>query len=86
MRVAPRVAFRTNFAYFAPMSETPENLPSLEQRLAEHFLAFTLLNKSWPHGHTAIERAEIGRQRNRALAKILALQERIAATEREAMR
>ena len=67
------------------MPESPESLPSLEQRLAEHFLAFTFLNKSWPHGHTAIERAEIGRQRNRALAKIAALQERIAATELEAM-
>ena len=68
------------------MPESPENLPYLEQRLAEHLLAFTLLNKSWSNGLTAIERADVGRQHNRVLAEIAALQERIAATELEAMR
>jgi hypothetical protein len=37
-----------------------------------------LLDKAWPHGHTAIERADVGRQRNGVLVEIAALQERIA--------
>ncbi len=60
------------------MSEPSETLPTLEQRIAEHLLAFVFLDKAWPHGHTAIERAEIGRQRNGVLVEIAALQERIA--------
>ncbi len=60
------------------MSEPSETLPVLEQRFAEHLLAFVLLDKAWPHGHTAIERADVGRQRNGVLAEIAALQERIA--------
>ncbi len=59
------------------MSEPSETLPTLEQRFAEHLLAFVLLDKAWPHGHTAIERAKIGRQRNGVLAEIAALQGRI---------
>ncbi len=60
------------------MSEPSETLPTLEQRFAEHLLAFVLLNENWPRGRTAIERAEIGRQRNGVLVEIAALQGRIA--------
>ncbi len=60
------------------MSIPAEALPTLEQQLAEHLLAFVLLDKAWPHGHTAIERADVGRQRNGVLVEIAALQERIA--------
>ncbi len=60
------------------MPEPSETLPILEQRFAEHLLAFVLLDKAWPRGRTAIARAEIGRQRNGVLAEIAALQERIA--------
>ena len=59
------------------MPAASETLPALDQRLAERLLTFVLLDKAWPHGHTAIERAEIGRQRNRVLAEIAALQGRI---------
>ncbi len=60
------------------MSDPSETLPILEQRFAEHLLAFVLLDKAWPHGHTAIERADVGRQRNGVLVEIAALQKRIA--------
>ena len=46
--------------------------------LAERLLAFVLLDKDWPHGHTATARAAAGRQRNGVLVEIAALQERIA--------
>ncbi len=60
------------------MPTTSETLPALEQRLAERLLAFVLLDKVWPHGLTALERADVGRQRNGVLVEIAALQERIA--------
>ncbi len=60
------------------MSEPSETLPNLEQRFAEHLLAFVLLDKAWPHGHTTIERGKVGRQRNGVLVEIAALRERIA--------
>ncbi len=62
-----------------PMPSPSETLPALEQRLAERLLAFELLNENWPHGFTAIERAEIGRQRNGVLAGAAALQERMVS-------
>ena len=40
-----------------------ETLPVLEQRLTERLLAFELLDEVWPRGRTAIERAEMGRER-----------------------
>ncbi len=55
-----------------------ETLPALEQRLAEHLLAFVLLDKAWPHGLTEIERGKVGRQRNGVLVEIAALQGLIA--------
>lgn len=45
------------------MPQPSENLSALERRLAEHVLAFVLLNQAWRHGFTAIERREIGRHR-----------------------
>jgi len=45
------------------MPATSETLLALEQRLVERLLAFELLDEAWPCGRTAIERAEIGRQR-----------------------
>ncbi len=45
------------------MPATSETLPVLEQRLAERLLDFERLDEAWPHSRTAIERAEIGRQR-----------------------
>ncbi len=65
------------------MSEPSKTLPTLEQRFAEHLLALVLLDKAWPHGHTAIERARIGRQRNGVLARIAALRKRIASVPSE---
>ncbi len=60
------------------MPSLSETLPAFEQRRAERLLAFVLLDKAWPHGHTAIERADVGRQRNGVLVEIAALQKRIA--------
>ena len=60
------------------MPATSETLVALDQRLAEHLLDFVLLDKAWPHAHTAIERGKVGRQRNGVLVEIAALQERPA--------
>ena len=54
-----------------------ESLPVLEQRLAERLLDFERLDEAWPKGRTAVERAEIGRQREDALSEIVALRDRI---------
>ena len=62
----------------SPQPGPSETLAALERCLAEHLLAFVLLGKAWSHGHTAAERAKIGRQRNGVLVEIAALQERIA--------
>ncbi len=60
------------------MPAPSETLVALEQRLTERLLAFERLGEAWPHGHTALERADVGRQRNGVLVGIVALQERIA--------
>ena len=60
-------------------------IPALEQRLAERLVASVLLDKAWPHSHTAIERGKVGRQRNGVLVKIAALQERIASVPSETL-
>ncbi len=39
--------------------------------LAERLLDFERLGEAWPHGRTATERAEIGRQREDALSGIV---------------
>ncbi len=59
------------------MPATSEALPVLEQRLTERLLDFERLDEAWPRGRTAIERAEIGRQRKDALSKVVALRGRI---------
>ncbi len=50
-----------------------ETLPVLEQHLAARLLALERLDEAWPSGHTAIERAEIRRQREDALSEIITL-------------
>ncbi len=60
-----------------------ETLPALEQRLTERLLTFELLDEAWPCGRTAIERAEIGRQRKDALSRIAALRGRIVTAQTE---
>jgi hypothetical protein len=69
--VARRVAYRSDFGYFAPMPATPESLAALEHRLAERLLEFERLGEAWPKGRDAVERAEIGRQREDALIEIV---------------
>ncbi len=44
----------------------------LPPALAERLLDFEHLDEAWPRGRTAIEHAEIGRQREAALSEIVA--------------
>ena len=60
-----------------------ESLPVLEQRLAERLLDFERLDEACPRGRSAIERAEIGRQRKDALSKVAALRGRIVTAQTE---
>ncbi len=61
-----------------------ETLAALEHRLDERLLAFEHLDEAWPRGRTAIERAEIGRQRDlEALSGIVALRDRIVTARAE---
>ncbi len=62
------------------MPAASETLPVLDQRLAGRLLAFERLDEAWPCGRTAIERAEIGRQRGNALSGIEALAAPAAAS------
>ena len=61
----------------APLPVPSETLPVLEQRLAERLLAFEHLDAAWPKGRTAIDRTEIGRQREDALSGIVFLRDLI---------
>ena len=56
------------------MPAASETLPALDWRLAER------LDAAWPRGRSAIERAEIGRQRKDALPGIEALAAPAAAS------
>ncbi len=67
------------------MTGPSETLPALEQRLAERLFAFERLDEAWPRDHTAIEHAEIGRQREDALSGIVALHQRIVAGRAETL-
>jgi hypothetical protein len=67
------------------MPATSETRPALEQRLAERLLDFERLDEAWPRGRTAIERAEIGRQREDALSGIVTLRDRIARGRAETL-
>ena len=62
----------------ARMPGSSETLPALEDQLVQRLLAFERLDEAWPRGRTAIERAEIGRQREDALSEIASLRTRIA--------
>ena len=64
-----------------PRAYRSETLPVLEQRLAERLLDFETMDAAWPSGRTAIERAEIRRQREDALSEIITLRQRESVTE-----
>ncbi len=53
-----------------------ETRPVLEQQLTERLLAFERLDEAWPLGRTAVERAEIGQQREDARSGAVALRDR----------
>ncbi len=67
------------------MPARPKTLVGLESRLAAHLLAFERLDAAWPKGRTAIERAEIGREREEALYEIAILRQRIVTARAETM-
>ena len=46
-----------------PRAYPSETLPVLEQRPTERLLDFERLDEAWPRGRSAVERAEIGRER-----------------------
>ncbi len=50
------------------MPAASETLVALEQRLTDRPPDFERLDEAWPQGRTAIERAEIARRRDDALA------------------
>ncbi len=66
----------------APPSET---LVALEHQLAERLLAFETMDAAWPKGRTAIERAEIGRQREDVRSGAVALRDRIVTARAETL-
>ncbi len=63
------------------MPAASETLVDLEQHLAARLLAVERLDEAWPSGRTAIERAEIRRQREDALSEIITLRQRESVTE-----
>jgi len=67
------------------MPAASKPLPALEQRLVDRLLEFERLDEAWPRGRTAIERAEIGRQREDALSGIAALRDRIVTARAETL-
>ncbi len=60
------------------MPAPSESPAALEHQLAERLPEFERLDAAWPKGCTAVERAEIGREREEALSEIAALRGRIA--------
>ncbi len=63
------------------MPAASQTLVDLEQHLAARLLALDCLDEAWPSGRTAIERAEIRRQREDALSEIITLRQRESVTE-----
>ncbi len=59
------------------MPAASQTLVDLEQHLAARLLALERLDEAWPSGRTAIERAEIRRQREDALSGAVALRDHI---------
>ena len=65
---------------------TPANsLVDLECHLAAALIRFDELDEAWPRGRTAIERADLGRQREDALSGIVALRVRIVTSRAETL-
>ncbi len=60
-----------------------ETLPVLEQQLTGRLLNFERLDEAWPRGRTALERAEIGRQREDVRSGAVALRDRIVTARAE---
>ena len=67
------------------MPDPSETLVALEHRLTERWLAFERLDEAWPRGRTAIERAEIGRQREDVRSGAVALRDRIVTARAETL-
>jgi hypothetical protein len=54
------------------------DLVTLEQQLDAQLVAFEDLDAAWPKAPTAVERARIGREREKALSAIYQLRQQIA--------
>ena len=61
----------------APRASPHDALPALDQQLAGRLLEIESVDEAWTRGRAAVERAEIGRQREDALSGIVALRNRI---------
>ena len=61
----------------------PGNGSASRRAGSTRLLDFERLGAAWPRGRTAIERAEIGRQRGNALSKVAALRGRIVTAQTE---
>ncbi len=69
----------------APMPTPSESLVDLEHQLAAALINFETLDTAWPRGRTAIERAEIGRQREDVRSGAVALRDRIVTARAETL-
>ncbi len=67
------------------MPAPTESLVALESHHAAALIRFDELDAAWPRGRTAIERAEIGRERENALSEIMALRHSIATGRAETL-
>ena len=67
------------------MPAASQTLVDLEQHLAARLLALERLDEAWPRGRTAIERAEIGRQREDVRSGAVALRDRIVTARAETL-
>ncbi len=67
------------------MPDPSESPAVLEQRLTERLLDFERLDEAWPRGRTAVERADTGWQREKALSEIITLCQRIATSRAETL-
>jgi pyruvate-formate lyase len=72
-----RVAFPREKALYP---EPTADLPALERQLDAQLIAFEKLDTAWPKAPTALERARIGREREKALLAIRELRGKIAHT------
>ncbi len=65
------------------MPAPSESFVALEHQFAAGLIRFDELDEAWPHGRTALERAQIGRQRKEALCEIVTLRQRIVTGRAE---